>query len=183
MHRLILVVTCRYELSKVIEELKALRADIIGLQEVDIACERSNNIDTGDCISLFYNLGSLKADHESAFSYLLMLDGKQEVNSMSSASVELRIAQCLSRVAFNSGEAIAEALGMNYTFLCEFEELHSPVRDARSQAGNSSHTHNPSVSTMLTAPLSGDTLCHVGLRVSRCLQRFYYPIPMADGAV
>ncbi len=38
---------CRYELSKVIEELKALNADIIGLQEVDIGCERSNNVDTG----------------------------------------------------------------------------------------------------------------------------------------
>ena len=37
-----------------------------------------------------------------------------------------------------AGEAIAEALGMNYTFLCEFEELHSPVRDARSQARFSS---------------------------------------------
>ncbi|CAL5222550.1 g4930 [Coccomyxa viridis] len=68
-----------YELPKVIEELKALNADIIGLQEVDIGCERSNNVDTG--------------------------------------------------------EAIAEALGMNHTFLCEFEELHSPVRDARSQGG------------------------------------------------
>ena len=32
------------------------------------------------------------------------------------------------------GECIAEALGMNFAFLCEFEELHSPVRDARSQA-------------------------------------------------
>lgn len=38
---------CRYELSKVMRELKALKADIIALQEVDIACERSNYIDTG----------------------------------------------------------------------------------------------------------------------------------------
>jgi endonuclease/exonuclease/phosphatase family metal-dependent hydrolase len=38
---------CRYELPKIIEELRALNADIIALQEVDIACERSNNVDTG----------------------------------------------------------------------------------------------------------------------------------------
>jgi len=38
---------CRYELSKVIRELEALNADTIALQEVDIACERSNNVDTG----------------------------------------------------------------------------------------------------------------------------------------
>lgn len=30
---------------------------------------------------------------------------------------------------------IAEALGLNYAFLCEFEELHSPLRDASSQGG------------------------------------------------
>ena len=41
---------CRYELPKIIEELKALDADIIALQEVDIACERSNNVDTGEPI-------------------------------------------------------------------------------------------------------------------------------------
>lgn len=29
---------------------------------------------------------------------------------------------------------IARALGLNYVFLCEFEELRSPLRDARSQA-------------------------------------------------
>ncbi|CAK0749136.1 hypothetical protein CVIRNUC_001887 [Coccomyxa viridis] len=68
-----------YELAKVIEDLKQLSADIVALQEVDIGCERSDSVDTG--------------------------------------------------------EAIAKALGMNYAFLCEFEELHSPVRDARSQGG------------------------------------------------
>ena len=48
---------CRYELSKVIEELKALKADIIGLQEVDIGCERSNNVDTGKhaCMPTLYH--------------------------------------------------------------------------------------------------------------------------------
>ena len=40
-------VSCRYELAKVIEELKQLDADIIALQEVDIGCERSNSVDTG----------------------------------------------------------------------------------------------------------------------------------------
>jgi hypothetical protein len=31
--------------------------------------------------------------------------------------------------------AIGEALGLNGLFLCEFEELRSPLRDARSQGG------------------------------------------------
>lgn len=35
----------------------------------------------------------------------------------------------------DTGAAIARALGLNYLFLCEFEELHSPLRDARSQGG------------------------------------------------
>ena len=42
---------CRYELPKIIEELKALDADIIALQEVDIACKRSNNVDTGEPVT------------------------------------------------------------------------------------------------------------------------------------
>lgn len=42
---------CRYELPQIIEELKALDADIIALQEVDIACERSNNVDTGEPVT------------------------------------------------------------------------------------------------------------------------------------
>lgn len=33
------------------------------------------------------------------------------------------------------GVAIAMALGLNYLFLCEFEELHSPLRDPRAQGG------------------------------------------------
>ncbi|EIE25249.1 hypothetical protein COCSUDRAFT_40556 [Coccomyxa subellipsoidea C-169] len=35
----------------------------------------------------------------------------------------------------DTGVAIAEALQLNYVFLCEFEELHSELRDARSQGG------------------------------------------------
>jgi hypothetical protein len=35
----------------------------------------------------------------------------------------------------DTGTAIAEALRLNYAFLSEFEELRSPVRDARSQGG------------------------------------------------
>jgi hypothetical protein len=31
--------------------------------------------------------------------------------------------------------AIAEALHLNYVFLSEFEELHSPLRDALTQGG------------------------------------------------
>ncbi|KAI7843360.1 hypothetical protein COHA_003056 [Chlorella ohadii] len=68
-----------YQLAGIIEELKAIDADIIALQEVDVGCERSGGADTG--------------------------------------------------------LAIAEAMGLNYVFLCEFEELHSPLRDARTQGG------------------------------------------------
>ena len=32
-----------------------------------------------------------------------------------------------------AGRVIAQALRMDYAFLCEFEELHSPLRDANSQ--------------------------------------------------
>ncbi|KAL4443466.1 hypothetical protein ABPG75_011203 [Micractinium tetrahymenae] len=35
----------------------------------------------------------------------------------------------------DTGLEIAKALGLNYAFLCEFEELRSPLRDARSQGG------------------------------------------------
>lgn len=34
-----------------------------------------------------------------------------------------------------AGLAIAEALRLNYVFLSEFEEIHSPLRDARTQVG------------------------------------------------
>lgn len=39
------------------------------------------------------------------------------------------------RLFLLAGRRIAEALHMNYVFLCEFEELWSPVRDAASQGG------------------------------------------------
>ncbi|EFN58182.1 hypothetical protein CHLNCDRAFT_142016 [Chlorella variabilis] len=68
-----------YQLAGIIEELRAIDADILSLQEVDVGCERSGSVDTG--------------------------------------------------------VAIAEALQLNYVFLSEFEELHSPLRDARTQAG------------------------------------------------
>eukprot|EP00798_Chlamydomonas_sp_ICE-L_P003282 gene3282-13309_t len=35
----------------------------------------------------------------------------------------------------DTGVRIAQALGLNYVFLCEFEELRSPLRDASSQGG------------------------------------------------
>ena len=140
-------VTCRYELSKVIEELKVLRADIIGLQEVDIACERSNNVDTGTYASLFSTCLQAPKGRPSQYTSRWQLadcEAKRQELSISGAC----LARCLSCVALHAGETIAEALGMNYTFLCEFEELHSPVRDARSQAGIPSHVSKPSVLTV-----------------------------------
>jgi endonuclease/exonuclease/phosphatase family metal-dependent hydrolase len=35
-------------LDKIIEELRRIDGDIICLQEVDVGCERSNSLDTGD---------------------------------------------------------------------------------------------------------------------------------------
>ena len=37
------------------------------------------------------------------------------------------------REVLATGRIIAEALRMDYAFLCEFEEIHSPLRDAMSQ--------------------------------------------------
>ncbi|KAG1678403.1 hypothetical protein FOA52_015170 [Chlamydomonas sp. UWO 241] len=68
-----------YKLDAVIEEMRAIDADVIALQEIDIHCERSGWEDTG--------------------------------------------------------MRIATALGLNYVFLCEFEELWSPARKADTQGG------------------------------------------------
>lgn len=38
-----------YKLSGIIEELKRLDADIVALQEVDVGCDRSGGVDTGQC--------------------------------------------------------------------------------------------------------------------------------------
>lgn len=35
----------------------------------------------------------------------------------------------------DTGAAIAEAMQLNYLFVCEFQEMHSPLRNARSQGG------------------------------------------------
>lgn len=40
-----------------------------------------------------------------------------------------------SHAGASAGVAIAEALHLNYVFLSEFEELHSPLRDALTQGG------------------------------------------------
>lgn len=37
-----------YKLEEIVKELKTIDADVIALQEVDIGCERSLNVDTGD---------------------------------------------------------------------------------------------------------------------------------------
>lgn len=37
-----------YKLHQIVQELKQIDADVIALQEVDIGCERSESIDTGD---------------------------------------------------------------------------------------------------------------------------------------
>ena len=36
-----------YKLERIVDQLRAIDADIIALQEVDIGCERSSSIDTG----------------------------------------------------------------------------------------------------------------------------------------
>jgi hypothetical protein len=42
---------------------------------------------------------------------------------------------CERSAGADTGAAIAKALGLNYLFVCEFEELHSPLRAAASQGG------------------------------------------------
>lgn len=44
-------------------------------------------------------------------------------------------------VAACAGRRIADALQMQCVFLCEFEEVHSPLRDARSQVFSYSQRH------------------------------------------
>ncbi len=73
------------------------------------------------------------------------------------------------------GMRIAEELGLNYAFLCEFDELHSPLRDPSSQVWISlslslslthTHTHTSlsfslsySLSLLLSLLLSRYVLC------------------------
>ena len=47
---------------QVIEELKTCNADIIALQEIDIACERSGSLNTGKCIPVWDNASARKKD-------------------------------------------------------------------------------------------------------------------------
>lgn len=51
-----------------------------------------------------------------------------------------------------AGVEIARALGLNYVFLCEFEELRSPLRDARSQARHGTARPLSSSARCTTAP-------------------------------
>ena len=105
-----------YQLPGIIEELKRIDADVIALQEIDVGCARSGSLDTGgrawDAPS-----GRRPAGRHSA----------------SSSANTAHLAPAAAAVA--AGVLIAEALGLNYLFLCEFEELASPLRDARTRRG------------------------------------------------
>ena len=86
-----------YELPRIIAALRALDADVVALQEVDVGCERSGLQDTG----------------------LL----------------------------------IAQALQLNYAYVCEFHELHSQLRPPRVQGGAQGHHGHAVLSKMdLTCP-------------------------------
>jgi endonuclease/exonuclease/phosphatase family metal-dependent hydrolase len=37
-----------YQLAGIIEELKRIDADVLSLQEVDVGCDRSGGVDTGE---------------------------------------------------------------------------------------------------------------------------------------
>ena len=98
-----------YKLDNIVQELKHIDADVIALQEVDIGCERSDSIDTG---TLPAHVGVLMSGPLSV-NKLLLLDSRPAASSVISNA---------------AGKHIAEALGLNYVFFCEFEELHSPLR-------------------------------------------------------
>ena len=102
-----------YQLAGIIEELRSIDADVISLQEVDVGCERSGGLDTG-------------APKCNSRRRLLTLPSPPHHASPSKPP---------SHAGAAAGVAIAEALHLNYVFLSEFEELHSPLRDARTQGG------------------------------------------------
>lgn len=61
-----------------------------------------------------------------------------------------------------AGSEIAKALGLNYAFYCEFEELHSPMRNAQSQvssASNTSCTHSAAASLGIQMNHTVDNSC------------------------
>ncbi len=61
-------------------------------------------------------------------------------------------------ILVGAGVAIAEALQLNYVFLCEFEELHSELRDARSQV--SSNQCHSAITTTYKAKNSAAIAMH-----------------------
>lgn len=92
-----------YKLPGIIEELKQIDADVIALQEVDIGCERSGSLDTGNLWVWRGCVLGLPCQGGLVSKFPINLHPK-------------------------TGNEIAKALGLNYAFFCEFEELRSPLR-------------------------------------------------------
>ena len=89
-------------------------------QEVDVGCDRSGGTDTG---ALPLNL------------YCQRLAAAPPLPPpMRDLCCPSSVRPCDLAGCLTAGAAIAQALGLNYVFLSEFEELRSPLRDARSQA-------------------------------------------------
>ena len=112
---------CRYKLKEVIAELQNVDADIIALQEVDIGCERSACMDTG----------TLQHRTKSAVRQAKPLHACCKLPPRCATPLHMLFPNL--HPACRTGQEIARALHMHYAFLCEFEELHSPLRDAQSQ--------------------------------------------------
>jgi endonuclease/exonuclease/phosphatase family metal-dependent hydrolase len=103
-----------YQLPLVIQQLQALDADIIALQEVCVSwvcgCTRR---------------GRLAACQHTAHP-------PREPRAPFTPQVDVG---CERSGGVDTGAAIAAALQLNYLFTPEFLELRSPLRDARSQGG------------------------------------------------
>ena len=98
-----------YELAGIIEELKRIDADVISLQVSGrVAAEWAPFRGT--------------PTHSGPPTDCMRRCAAQEVD-----------VGCERSGGIDTGVAIAKALQLNYAFLSEFEELHSPLRSARTQ--------------------------------------------------
>ena len=129
-----------YKLDAIVRTLAAVDADVLILQEIDVGCDRSANRDVGaspacSCAGHSVNKRGCRVyGHSSTVCLschcLSPLPGASaQVVTTASRQQSLRCGHV------SAGCEIAEALSLNYVFLCEFIELRSPKRDRSAQGG------------------------------------------------